>query len=124
MLYECDEKNCKVGAERCTNRPFAELKKRRETKKKDDANTTDKPFIEPKRRREARAKYEIGVEVVETADGRGSGIRANRSFEPNQIIVEYTGEIITPEECDRRMATDYKNAKVGEIRPLKTLYRD
>ena len=32
-------------------------------------------------------------------------------FEPNQIIVEYTGEIITQEECEARMRTQYKDAE-------------
>ena len=89
MLYECDDSNCKVGAEHCTNRSFAALKQRCK----------------------AGGKYNIGVEVMKTAD-RGYGIRANRTFEPNQIIVEYTGEIITQSECDERMNKRYKDAEV------------
>ena len=89
MLYECDQTNCNIGPEHCTNRAFAELKRR----------TKD------------GGKYNIGVEVLKTAD-RGYGIRANRTFEPNQIIVEYTGEIITQEECDARMHGRYKDAEV------------
>ena len=89
MLYECDGSNCNIGAEHCTNRAFAELKKRQK----------------------AGGTYNIGVEVIKTAD-RGYGIRANRTFEPNQIIVEYTGEIITQEECDDRMRKRYKDAEV------------
>ncbi|KAL9125291.1 MAG: hypothetical protein Q9217_005487 [Psora testacea] len=88
MLYECDDSNCNIGAELCSNRPFAELK----------------------RRCKAGGKYNIGVEVMKTI-GRGYGIRANRTFEPNQIIVEYTGEIITQEECDERMHKRYKDAE-------------
>ncbi|KAK8023970.1 SET domain-containing protein [Apiospora rasikravindrae] len=53
-------------------------------------------------------KFRVGVEVVKT-DDRGYGIRANRCFEPGQIIMEYTGEIITEEECDRRMNEKYKD---------------
>jgi len=90
MLYECDDNNCSVGAEHCTNRPFGELKKRNKSGR----------------------KYDIGVEVMETLD-RGHGVRANRTFEPNQIIIEYTGEIITQDECDHRMNTRYKDAKVS-----------
>ena len=89
MLYECDDSNCNIGAELCSNRPFAELK----------------------RRCKAGGKYNVGVEVMKTID-RGYGIRANRTFEPNQIIVEYTGEIITQEECDERMHKRYKDAEV------------
>ncbi|EKD21480.1 uncharacterized protein L3040_006140 [Drepanopeziza brunnea f. sp. 'multigermtubi'] len=86
MLYECDDGNCASGRDRCTNRAFADLQERRK----------------------AGGKYRIGVEVIKTAD-RGYGVRSNRCFEANQIIVEYTGEIITEEECDRRMNEDYKN---------------
>ncbi|KXJ90586.1 hypothetical protein Micbo1qcDRAFT_234509 [Microdochium bolleyi] len=86
MLYECDHTNCNVGIEHCQNRAFARLTER--TK--------------------AGGKYRVGVEVIKT-DDRGHGIRANRCFEPNQIIMEYTGEIITEEECDRRMNEKYKD---------------
>lgn len=90
MFYECDETNCNIGPEECTNRAFAGLKER--TK--------------------AGGKYNIGVEVIKTAD-RGHGVRSNRTFEANQIIVEYTGEIITQDECDYRMNKRYKNAEVN-----------
>nr|XP_036580871.1 histone-lysine n-methyltransferase [Colletotrichum truncatum]KAF6788943.1 histone-lysine n-methyltransferase [Colletotrichum truncatum] len=88
MLYECDEKNCNVGRENCTNRSFADLQERKA----------------------GGGKYRVGVEVIKTAD-RGYGIRANRCFEANQIIMEYTGEIITDEECTHRMETKYKDNK-------------
>ncbi|KAF7717294.1 Uncharacterized protein PECH_007574 [Penicillium ucsense] len=84
MFYECDSGNCRLGPE-CGNRNFSELK----------------------HRTKAGGKYNIGVEVIKTSD-RGYGVRSNRSFEPNQIIVEYTGEIITQFECERRMRTVYK----------------
>ncbi|RMZ78331.1 hypothetical protein DV738_g3880, partial [Chaetothyriales sp. CBS 135597] len=86
MYYECDEQNCKLGPDQCRNRAFADLAQR---KKKGD-------------------KYSIGVEVIKTAD-RGYGVRSNRTFEPNQIIVEYSGEILTQEECEKRMRKEYKN---------------
>lgn len=92
MFYECDDSNCKIGANFCTNRSFQELRQRSK-----HGNG-----------------YDIGVEVLKTAD-RGYGVRAMRCFEPNQIIVEYTGEIITQDECDNRMNTVYKNNKVSEI---------
>jgi len=94
MLYECDDHNCNAGAKHCTNRAFADLKQRCKSGEND-----------------AKKKYSIGVEVMKTPD-RGYGVRANRSFEPNQIIIEYTGEIITQEECDNRMYTRYKDAEV------------
>ncbi|CAH0044740.1 unnamed protein product [Clonostachys solani] len=86
MLYECDDSNCSVGKEACTNRAFADLTSRRNK----------------------GGKYRVGVEVIKTSD-RGYGVRSNRCFEPNQIIMEYAGEIITEEECERRMNEIYKN---------------
>ncbi|KAG6027278.1 hypothetical protein E4U41_000988 [Claviceps citrina] len=81
MLYECDAGNCNVGKALCTNRSFADLASRRAK----------------------GGKYRIGVEVIKTSD-RGHGVRSNRCFQPNQIIMEYTGEIIT--ECYYLMSFD------------------
>jgi histone-lysine N-methyltransferase ASH1L len=89
MFYECDDTNCKLGEKMCGNRSFGGLRQRCK----------------------AGGKYNIGVEVIKTVD-RGYGVRSNRTFEPNQIIVEYTGEIITQEECERRMRTVYKKNEV------------
>ena len=89
MAYECDGTNCRLTAEQCGNRPFAEL-----------------------RRRAKGNRYDYGVEVVDTED-RGYGVRAMRTFEPHQIIVEYAGEIITQSECERRMKQVYKKDKVN-----------
>ncbi|PGH10589.1 hypothetical protein AJ79_05412 [Helicocarpus griseus UAMH5409] len=86
MFYECDDNNCKLGAELCGNRSFEGLRQRTKV----------------------GGKFNIGVEVIKTAD-RGYGVRSNRSFAPNQIIVEYTGEIVTQEECERRMRSVYKD---------------
>ncbi|KAB8356326.1 hypothetical protein FH972_023910 [Carpinus fangiana] len=86
MYYECDENNCAVGPAYCNNRQFADLKER--VKK--------------------GSKYDIGVEV-QKYQNKGFGVRACRTFEPHQIIVEYSGEIITQEECEDRMHTVYKN---------------
>ncbi|KAK3372421.1 hypothetical protein B0H63DRAFT_295013 [Podospora didyma] len=86
MLYECDEANCNVGKAYCQNRAFQNLSAR--TKQ--------------------GGRYRVGVEVLKTSD-RGYGVRSNRFFEPNEIIMEYTGEIITDEECERRMNEEYKD---------------
>lgn len=86
MQYECDDTNCALPAELCSNRPFAEITTR--TKK--------------------GGAYDLGVEVVKT-EQRGHGVRAARSFRPQQVIMEYTGEIITEEECQRRMREVYKD---------------
>lgn len=88
MAYECDTTNCRLPPEQCGNRPFAELK-----------------------RRAKGNRYDYGVEVVDTKE-RGFGVRAMRTFEPHQIIVEYAGEIITQWECERRMKQVYKKDKV------------
>ena len=90
MLYECDTNNCNAGAANCNNRSFAKLQER--TK--------------------AGGKYRVGVEVVKTSD-RGYGIRTNRQFNPGQIIMEYTGEIITLDECEDRMNEKYKDNQVS-----------
>jgi palmitoyltransferase ZDHHC9/14/18 len=91
MAYECDSTNCKLPVEQCGNRPFSQLKKR------------------------AKGNgYDYGVEVLHT-EGRGYGVRAMRTFEPHQVIVEYAGEIITQAECERRMKQVYKNNKVSNL---------
>lgn len=91
MAYECDATNCPLTPEQCNNRPFAQLKKR------------------------AKGNgYDYGVEVMET-EGKGYGVRAMRCFEPHQIIVEYAGEIITQDECERRMKQVYKKDKVCAV---------
>ncbi|TIA80531.1 SET domain-containing protein [Aureobasidium pullulans] len=94
MDYECDSNNCALG-DQCTNRDFAGLGVRMER-----ANKADK--------KSASYLFNAGVEVVKTQD-RGFGVRACRSYEPNQIITEYTGEIITPNEAGRRIREDYKD---------------
>ena len=93
MFYECDDRNCMVAD--CCNRNFQSLAQR--SKK--------------------GGKYNIGVEVIQTGN-RGFGVRSNRTFEPNRIIVEYTGEIITQDECDRRMRTTYKKNEVRDLERL------
>lgn len=98
MDYECDENNCRLG-DLCTNRDFAELGIRMER-----ANKADK--------KSAVYLFNAGVEVVKTPD-RGFGVRACRSYEPGQIITEYTGEIITPREAGRRIREDYKDKAVS-----------
>lgn len=100
MQYECDNKNCTLGS-LCTNRPFAELKARLSSNKMKYGE-----------------KFATGVEVVKTVD-RGFGLRANRTFEPDQIIVEYTGEIITKEMADSRARNEYKD---NEVRLSKTRF--
>lgn len=99
MYYECDDNNCLLTADQCGNRAFAGLKERVK-----HGN-----------------KYDVGVEVLKTLD-RGNGVRSNRCFAPNQIIVEYTGEILTQEECEDRMHTRYKENEVCYELLLLTLF--
>ena len=89
LSYECDSSNCNVDPTICTNRAFADLKDRYKK----------------------GTKFEIGVEVMMTKE-KGFGVRACRTFDDEQIILEYAGEIITEDECQRRMKEDYKDAKV------------
>lgn len=85
MQYECNDKNCKLDT-MCNNRAFAQLAAR--TKK--------------------AGAFDVGVEVIKTHQ-RGFGVRACRTFVPGQIIMEYTGEIISEGECQRRMREMYKD---------------
>jgi histone-lysine N-methyltransferase ASH1L len=89
MLYECDDTNCNIGKDVCSNRPFATLTERTQR----------------------GGRFRVGVEVFKTED-RGFGVRSNRCFRPHEIIMEYTGEIITEDECLNRMDTVYKNNEV------------
>ncbi|OQO00577.1 hypothetical protein B0A48_13067 [Cryoendolithus antarcticus] len=84
MQYECSEENCLLSPEDCGNRAFAELGKRLEKK----------------------GAYDVGVEVLATGN-RGFGVRACRAFTPGDIVMEYTGEIISEGECQRRMHEVY-----------------
>ena len=93
-IYECTEDNCNIGKDLCTNRDFADL-----------AARTAKGN-----------KFDIGVDVVRTGD-TGFGVRANRAFKDEQIIIEYCGEVITEEEADRRMIQEYKDKKVSSLSP-------
>lgn len=100
MAYECHSGNCRLSHDECGNRAFADLKERNDNVKG------------VKERSKEGKKYDIGVEVVKT-HGKGFGVRANRTFKPGQIIVEYAGEIITEDESDRRMIEEYKDNTVS-----------
>ena len=96
MQYECNEDNCRLPADQCSNRAFAELAARM---KKGGA-------------------FDVGVEVLKT-DKRGFGVRSCRSFAPGQIIMEYTGEIISEGECQRRMREEYKDKQCYYLMELE-----
>lgn len=115
MEYECNDNNCVVGAALCKNRPFANLMKRLE--KAEAVNNRQKEQERVKSEEEKRRpkyasvamSFDQGVEVFE-ATGKGYGVRAQRSFEPDQIIMEYFGEIIDQDEVEKRMSTVYKDS--------------
>ena len=96
MQYECNEDNCNLPADQCSNRAFAELATR--TKK--------------------GGAFDLGVEVIKTGN-RGFGVRSCRTFVPGQIIMEYTGEIISEGECQRRMREDYKDKQCYYLMELE-----
>jgi histone-lysine N-methyltransferase ASH1L len=87
MHYECNANNCMLNDSGCSNRPFAQLASR--LKK--------------------GGPYDVGVEVIGT-NNRGFGVRACRTFSPGEIIMEYTGEIITEYESERRMVEEYSKS--------------
>ena len=86
MQYECNDDNCNVGALACGNRNFASLGARM----KDGG------------------AFSVGVEVVRTGN-RGFGVRSCRTWAPGEIVMEYTGEIVSEGECQRRMREEYKD---------------
>jgi len=96
MQYECNDDNCNLSVNHCRNRAFQELAARM---KKGGA-------------------YDVGVEVLKTPD-RGFGVRSCRTFAPGQIIMEYTGEIISEGECQRRMREDYKDKQCYYLMELE-----
>jgi histone-lysine N-methyltransferase ASH1L len=87
MHYECNENNCMLNGSGCSNRPFAQLAARMKK----------------------GGPYDVGVEVIGT-NNRGFGVRACRTFAPGEIIMEYTGEIITEYESERRMIEEYSKS--------------
>ena len=84
MYYECDDYNCNVGGGKCGNRAFQEL-----------PESISKP----------RANQR--VQVFPTAT-RGFAARALRDYDPGTLIIEYIGEVITKDECMRRVNNNYK----------------
>ncbi|KAK4543433.1 hypothetical protein LTR36_005576 [Oleoguttula mirabilis] len=96
MQYECNDENCNLPASDCGNRSFSELATRM---KKGGA-------------------FDVGVEVLKT-ENRGFGVRSCRTFAPGQIIMEYTGEIISEGECQRRMREEYQDKQCYYLMELE-----
>ncbi|KAL2847249.1 histone-lysine N-methyltransferase ash1 [Aspergillus pseudoustus] len=56
---------------------------------------------------------------------RGFGLRSKRLFKPDELILEYTGEIITKDECLARILTTYKSDKCSYLLSIdKSLFID
>ncbi|KAK3644948.1 hypothetical protein LTR56_009335 [Elasticomyces elasticus] len=96
MQYECNDDNCAVKGGECGNRCFADLTARL---KKGGA-------------------FDVGVEVLRTPN-RGFGVRSCRTWGPGEIIMEYTGEIVSEGECQRRMREDYKDKQCYYLMELE-----
>lgn len=86
--YECDPTVCPFEQNNCGNRAIQTLEK--------DLNN-------------GRA-YARGFEIVWTGD-KGYGLRAVRSYAPGELIIEYTGDVISPDEVQNRLKTQYAKSK-------------
>ncbi|KAK3046903.1 hypothetical protein LTR09_011654 [Extremus antarcticus] len=96
MQYECTDDNCRLPAEACSNRAFSELAARMKK----------------------GGSFDVGVEVIKTSN-RGFGVRSCRTYSPGQIIMEYTGEIVTEGECQRRMREEYTDKQCYYLMELE-----
>ena len=81
MYVECHPQHCRLG-KACSNQAF--------------------------QRREAMAKNQLQVYY---AGSRGFGLRATVPIQKGKFIMEYRGEVISPDECAHRMETVYKGRK-------------
>ena len=58
------------------------------------------------------AHKDVGIEVFQT-ENKGRRVRATRSFEKDQFICEYSGDLITKEEKNKREAAYAQNPNIG-----------
>uniref|UniRef100_A0A060TD66 ARAD1D04708p n=1 Tax=Blastobotrys adeninivorans TaxID=409370 RepID=A0A060TD66_BLAAD len=86
--YECDPTVCPFEQNDCGNRAIQTLEK--------ELNN-------------GRA-YARGFEIVWTGE-KGYGLRAVRSYAPGELIIEYTGDVISPDEVQNRLKTQYAKSK-------------
>lgn len=90
LQCECDSATCPLGNVDCGNRALQKLSK--------DLSR-------------GRA-YAKGFEVFQTFNNeRGFGLKAVRSYLPRELIVEYTGEVISQVEMQSRLKSEYKGTK-------------
>lgn len=88
LQYECDKDSCPFGEQDCGNRAFQNMQK----------------GISQGR------LYYTGYEVVQAGE-KGFGLRATRTYSPHALIAEYTGEVVSNDEMQRRLTTVYKGRK-------------
>jgi histone-lysine N-methyltransferase ASH1L len=92
LQCECDPLSCPFDKEDCGNRAMQKIAK--------DIS--------------AGKLYAQGYEVVEVGK-RGYGLRATRSYAPGELIIEYTGDVISQSEMQRRLNEEYRGIKVGSL---------
>ncbi len=84
LQYECDEATCPLGDKNCGNRHFQTLTKNL-----------------------AQGKlYANGFEIIWYGP-KGYGLRAIRTYDPGELIVEYTGDVISQDEIEKRLRLKY-----------------
>lgn len=88
LQYECDQQNCPLGKQNCSNRAFQTLTKELQRGK----------------------LYDTGFEVV-WLGLRGYGLKSTRPYAPGELIIEYCGDVISPVEIQRRIEKYYLDSK-------------
>lgn len=85
LQFECDSTNCPFGNSDCGNRSFDRLKQC------------------------SSLFYGRAIEII-TTDKKGYGLRACRAFAPGELICEYTGDVISSSEVQRRLKECYSES--------------
>ncbi|KAA8917036.1 hypothetical protein TRICI_000822 [Trichomonascus ciferrii] len=88
LQFECDATCCPFGKENCGNRALQTLSQQQRAGK----------------------RYATGYEIMWTKK-KGYGLRATRAYSPGELIVEYTGDVVSQGEMKRRLNEDYSNLK-------------
>lgn len=90
QLFECNSTCCPFGKKDCGNRAFQMLT----AKLCEGTNNA----------------FQKGWEIIKTKK-KGYGLRTIRDYEPGELIIEYTGDVIDNEEIQRRLKNEYKHSK-------------
>ncbi|MBW0527466.1 hypothetical protein O181_067181 [Austropuccinia psidii MF-1] len=89
MFYLCDPKRCRLG-QSCSNIPFNQRK----------------DIID-----ESTHKLGKGLKVFYTGPQRGWGLKTEIKLKKGMFVIDYRGEIISRENCYKRVVTDYREMK-------------